>query len=100
MTFSELWLRIQANKWGKYVFTVLLFLVIFICIGDQSLIHFVRRGREIRQLEEQRDLYLNGTERAQRELQMLQQPDSLEKYAREHYFMHEKGEDIYLVEEK
>lgn len=99
MTFSELWQRIQANKWGKYVLTIAAFLVVFVCIGDQCLIHFVRRSREIHRLEEQRDKYLEGTEQAQRELRMLQNSDSLERYAREHYFMHEKGEDIYLVEE-
>lgn len=100
MTFYELWQHIQVNKWGKYVLTIVVFLAVFIFIGDQSLIHFVRRGREIRHLEEQRDMYRQNTEEAQRQLQMLQQPDSLEQYAREHYFMHEKGEDIYLVEEK
>jgi len=100
MTFSEWWQHIRANKWAKYVLTVLLFLVVFVFIGDQSLIRFVQRGREIRQLEEQRDMYRKGTEQAQRELQMLQQPDSLARYAREHYLMHEKNEDIYLVEEE
>ena len=100
MTFYELWQHIQVNKWGKYVLTIVVFLAVFIFIGDQSLIHFVRRGREIRHLEEQRDMYRQNTEEAQRQLQMLQQPDSLEQYAREHYFMHERGEDIYLVEEK
>ncbi|MBO4454780.1 MAG: septum formation initiator family protein [Paludibacteraceae bacterium] len=100
MNFSELWQHIQVNKWGKYVLTILVFLVVFIFIGDQSLIRFIRRGREIRHLEEQRDMYRKSTEEAQRQLQMLQQPDSLERYAREQYFMHEKDEDIYLVEEK
>lgn len=100
MNFSELWQHIQVNKWGKYVLTILVFLVVFIFIGDQSLIRFIRRGREIRHLEEQRDMYRKSTEEAQRQLQMLQQPDSLERYAREQYFMHEKDEDIYLVDEK
>ena len=100
MNFSELWQHIQVNKWGKYVLTILVFMVVFIFIGDQSLIRFIRRGREIRHLEEQRDMYRKSTEEAQRQLQMLQQPDSLERYAREQYFMHEKDEDIYLVEEK
>lgn len=99
MTFSEFWTTIKIRKWGKYILTLLVFLVIFLFIGDQSLIHFVRRGREIRHLEEQRDMYREGTEKAQREIQTLNQPDSLERYAREHYFMHLPNEDIYLVEE-
>ena len=99
MTFSEFWTAIKIQKWGKYVITLVAFLVVFLFIGDQSLIQFVRRGREIRHLEEQRDMYRSASEKAQRELQTLHQPDSLEQYAREHYFMHLPNEDIYLVEE-
>ena len=99
MTFSEFWTTIKIRKWGKYVITLLVFLVVFLFIGDQSLIHFMRRGREIRHLEEQRDMYRAGAEEAQREILLLQNPDSLEQHAREHYFMHTSNEDIYLVEE-
>ena len=99
MTFSEFWTAIKIRKWGKYVITLLVFLVVFLFIGDQSLIHFMRRGREIRHLEEQRDMYRQGAEKAQQEMLLLQNPDSLEQYAREHYYMHTPNEDIFLVEE-
>ena len=99
MTFSEFWNVIKIKKWGKYVITVLIFLVVFLFIGEQSLIQFVRRGREIRHLEQQKEMYMEGTEKAQRELQALHHPDSLERYAREHYYFHNSNEDIYLVEE-
>ncbi|MBO7458304.1 MAG: septum formation initiator family protein [Paludibacteraceae bacterium] len=99
MSFSEFWTVIKIKKWGKYVVTILAFLAIFLFIGDQSLIQFVKRGREIRQLEEQRDMYQKGTDKAQREIQTLHNPDSLERYAREHYYMHTANEDIFLVEE-
>ena len=36
---------------------------------------------------------------AQKEIQTLNHPDSLEKYAREHYYMHNSNEEIFLVEE-
>ena len=96
----DFWTRIKAGKWLKYVITILLFAVVFLFIGEQSVVQFVRRGREIRELEEQRDMYRSASEKAQREIQTLNQPDSLERYAREHYFMHTPDEDIYLVEEK
>ena len=91
--------RMKVRRWGKYVITVAVFLIVYLFIGDQSMMHFIRRGREIRHLEEQRDMYRTGTEEALQRIQMLNNRDSLERYAREHYFMHEKGEDIYLVEE-
>ena len=100
MTFSEFWTYIQVRKWGKYVVTILLFLVVFLFIGDQSLLRFAHRQREINRLEEQRDMYQQAAEQAQREIQILQHPDSLERFAREQYYMHNTDEDIYLVEEK
>ena len=99
MTFSEFWTSIKIQKWGKYVITVLAFLIVFLFVGDQSILNFIHRHREIRQLEEQRDMYRAQTQEAQQEIQMLQNPDSLERYAREHYYMHTPNEDIYLVEE-
>ena len=45
-------------------------------------------------------MYREATENAQREILLLHNTDSLERYAREHYFMHTPNEDIYLVEEK
>lgn len=99
MSFSEFWTIIRVRKWGKYVITILLFLAVFLFIGDQSLLRFIDRGREIRQLEEQRDQYRSAAEEAQREIQTLHNTDSLERFAREQYFMHNANEDIYLVEE-
>lgn len=99
MSFSEFWTIIRVRKWGKYVITILLFVAVFLFIGDQSLLRFIDRGREIRQLEEQRDQYRSAAEEAQREIQTLHNTDSLERFAREQYFMHNANEDIYLVEE-
>lgn len=99
MNISEFWTYIRVRKWGKYVVTILLFLAIFLFIGDQSLIRSIRRHREIRQMEEQRDMYRAGTEEAQREIQLLHSKDSLERYAREHYYMHNANEEIFLIEE-
>ena len=91
--------RLKIRKWGKYAITILVFAVVFLFIGEQSLVQFVRRGREIRHLEEQRDLYLEGAEKAQREMNALHQTDSLERYAREQYYMHKANEEIFLVDE-
>lgn len=99
MNFSEFWTYIQVRKWGKYVVTILLFLTVFLFIGDQSLVRFVRRHREIRQMEEQRDMYRKATDEAHREILLLHNKDSLERYAREHYYMHNADEEIFLIEE-
>ena len=97
MRFSDFWTYIKVQKWGKYVVAVLLFLAVFLFIGDQSLLRFAHRNREIRHLEEQRDMYESAAEQAQREIQVLQQPDSLERFARERYFMKADDEDIFVI---
>ena len=100
MTFSEFWTYIKVRKWGKYVITVILFLLVFLFIGDQSILRFIHRQQEINRLEEQRDMYQDEAEKAQREMQQLHNADSLERFAREQYFMHNANEDVYLVEEE
>ena len=100
MTFSDFIDKIKLCAWGKYVITLLVFLVIYLFVGDQSMLRFWHRGREIRHLEQQRDMYQAGIEETEAEIEMLTNPDSLERFAREQYFMHEQNEDIYLVEEK
>ena len=99
MFFGDFWTSIRIGKWWKYVLTLSIFLVIFLFVGDQSMLHFWHRHREINRLEEQRDMYNEGAARAEQEIRLLQNPDSLERYAREHYYMHTPNEDIYLVEE-
>lgn len=99
MTFSEFWSYIKFRKWAKYIITVLVFLIVFLFVGEQSVVHFIRRQREIRHLEEQRDMYRSATEKAQREILLLQNADSLERFAREQYYMHTPNEDIYLIDE-
>lgn len=94
---NENWLQ-TGKRYGKYVITILIFMVVMVFFGDQSLINYVRRSREIRHLEEQRDNYREGIKRAEKGLQVLQNTDSLERYAREHYYMHAENEDVYLLE--
>ena len=99
MTFSEFWTSMRIGKWWKYVLTLVIFLVVYLFVGEQSMLHFWHRHREIKRLEEQRDMYIEGAAKAEQEIRLLQNPDSLERYAREHYYMHTSNEDIYLVEE-
>lgn len=85
---------------NKYLIAILVFVVVYAFIGDQSLVRRVRRSYQIHQLERRLKQYNEASVQAQRELKLLQDPDSLIKYAREHYYMHEPHEDVYIVPEK
>lgn len=85
---------------NKYVLTLLVFAFIFVFVGEQSLIKGIKRGRQIRQTEHEIEAANQAIESARRQINSLQQIDSLEKFAREHYLMHKDNEDIYLVDEE
>ena len=95
---KEIWIE-RWKKYGKYVVTIAVFAGVMIFFGDQSLINYVKRAREIHRLEEQRDSYREGIQKARHELNVLQNTDNLEHIAREQYNMHTDNEDVYLVEE-
>lgn len=95
----EFWNKCRKIKLNKYVIVLMFFLCIFMIDDEQSIWCFIRRYREIHRTEHM--LKKTRTEDAQCEinLQTLQNTDSLERYAREHYYMHAPNEDVYLVTE-
>ena len=57
------------------------------------------RRRQIRQTEQQIRATRADIEATQRKINWLRSTDSLEQFAREQYYMHEPGEDVYIVKE-
>ncbi len=94
------WERIRKHIPNKYVLTLIVFGMVFFFSSDRGLIRLAKRRHEIRGVEQQRDRYRQGIEKAQRDLEILQNRDSLERFAREHYYMHAKDEDVYLIDDK
>ena len=97
------WLKIGKDIYkyigNKYFLTIAVFAVIMLFAGDQAIIKRMKRARQIHQLEQQRDQYRQLLEEAQHDILKLQNKDSLERFAREQYFMHLPGEDVYVVED-
>lgn len=85
---------------NKYVIAIFVFLVVYSFVGDQSLLRRIQRSYQIHRLERRLNQYREDTKEAQQELNGLQDPDSLARYAREHYYMHEETEDVYIISEK
>lgn len=98
--WEMIWAGIKKYMFNKYVLTILIFLLIMLFAGEQSVGSFIKRGREIKKMEEQRDMYREGTKAAEEGMRMLQYTDSLERYAREQYYMHAPNEDVYVVNEE
>ena len=84
---------------NKYVLVLLVFGVVFVFVGEQSFIKGIQRRRQIRETERQLRTTRDDISGMRHRIELLRSTDSLERYAREHYFMHADGEDVYIVYE-
>ncbi len=85
----------------KYVITVGIFLLIIGVLDDEnSLIQRVGHWKQIRQLNEEIKYYRTRYEEDSKALKELtNNPEIMEKVAREKYLMKKQNEDIYIFEE-
>lgn len=83
---------------NRYVIILLLFLVWMLFIDENSYINQRDLDREIDKLEKSNKYYRSEMEHDKKIIKNLEDPDSLEKFAREEYRMKRKNEDIYIVE--
>lgn len=87
--------RILSNK---YVIILLLFVVWMIFFDENSLLNHWELDKEIDNLENSNEYYRDQIEQDKKVIDNLNDPDSLEKYAREEYKMKKENEEIFLIE--
>lgn len=98
--WKNIWKKMRKYVLNKYVLTILIFAIMFIFFGDQSLIAKARRSVQIRDLKEQISDYEKRIEETNKKIEELESsPENLERYARERYGMHADNEDVFIVEE-
>jgi len=86
---------------NKYFYVGLAFVVWMIFIDQESIIVQYKLSKEIQGLEQQQDFYLEEIEKNKQSLNILTNDTaSLEKYARETYFMKKDNEDVFIVVEE
>ena len=93
-----MWLKIRKVLINKYAITLYVFALLFMFLGDHSLVQYLKRAKKMRALEEQLDVTQQEIEQAQSVMRVLDDVDSLERFAREQYRMHAPNEDVYVVE--
>ena len=96
---SLMWMQVRKYLFNKYVIVLAVFAVIFMVDRKQSIFAFISRGREIREIKQQIHKTQEENVACERDLRTLKNTDSLERYAREHYYMHAENEDVYIVNE-
>ena len=83
---------------NKYAITLYLFAIIYLFVGNQSLVKRIAKAKEIREIKREIHLINQQTQEVKNMLNSLDIKDSLERYAREQSQMHEDGEVVYLID--
>lgn len=89
------WFRFLSNK---YVWVLLFFCSWMLFLDNYSYFDHRILDNEIEGLENNRTYYQDEIRKDKENIRQLKNPDQVEKYAREKYYMKKDSEDIYLIE--
>ena len=94
---GTLWNYVRRHK---YLITIVSFLVIIVFLDENSLIQRAQHRREIQtltsEIEKYREQYERDTEMLK---ELMNNPEAMEKVAREKYLMKKPNEDVFIFEE-
>lgn len=98
-------LRILVSKYpflkivgNRYFIVSILFLIWILFLDNYSYLDHRVLNKQINELEENKDYYKQQISSDSIKIKKLQNPDMIEKYAREKYYMKKDSEDIYIIE--
>tara|TARA_B100000989_G_scaffold188412_1_gene141854 strand:+ start:254 stop:565 length:312 start_codon:yes stop_codon:yes gene_type:complete len=95
--------KIKNSKFFKivsnlYILISVLFFIWIFFIDSNSVLVNIKLNKEISQLKERKEMLENQIQMDKKIISNLQNPDSLEKYAREKLFMKKDNEEIFIIE--
>ena len=89
--------RIVRNK---YVFATLIFLLFYVFLGENNVMVTHRLQREVTELKKEARLIETAIEQDSiAAVSLIGNPQAIETYGREHYYMKRQNEDIFIVKE-
>ena len=92
--------KIPSFLKNKYVLVLIAALVWLMFFDQNNLIQQYRHSRQLRQFEAEKQYYLHEIAHDSLALEKLKNdPDELERYAREKYLMKRENEDIFIIPE-
>ena len=95
MTFKEILRKLN----NRYVYAIVIFLVVFLFIDQFNLFEQIRLRRTLKDQNEQIDFYENEISESRDMLNRLENDTAtMEQVARENYMMKRDNEVIYLIE--
>ena len=95
--FKKIWPWLR----NKYVLTIAVFSIWMLFFDQNNAVDRMRMGSEIRQLEDDREYYLEQIQKDSARLsELTTNKENLEKYAREQFLMKRPDEDVFVVIEE
>ena len=97
------WKEFRKRKWvgwltNIYVLILTAFVIWMLFFDTNSLMIHLELKREIQKLEKQKEFLSKEIEKDKKIIEQLSDPEELEKFAREEYYLKKKNEEIYLIE--
>lgn len=91
-------LQIPSFLKNKFIIALLVALVWLAFFDKNNLIQQWRLRRQIKELQREKKYYIEEIERDSTAIRELKEnPEALERYARENYLMKKEGEDIFVI---
>ena len=99
----EIFKKIKNSKFFKivsnlYILISVVFFIWIFFIDSNSILVNIKLNKEISKLKDRKDILENQILMDKKIISNLQNPDSLEKYAREKLYMKKENEEIFIIE--
>jgi len=86
---------------NKYLVVLIGFVIFLTFFDNHNLISRWKTGRNNADMKKQIEFYQSEIEKNKKKMNDMQSSDeSLEKYAREHYYLKKDSEDIFIIKEQ
>ncbi len=89
------WFKFLSNK---YVWVLLFFTTWMVFLDNYSYFDHRFLDTQINELEDNKEYYQEEIKKDEEQIKELKNPEQIEKYARENYYMKKDSEDIYIIE--
>ena len=89
------WYKFISNK---YIWVLLFFVSWMLFLDNYSYLDHRLLNKQIQELEDNKEYYKEEINQDLKSIKSFKNPDQIEKYAREKYYMKRENEDIYIIE--
>lgn len=89
------WFKFISNK---YIWVLLFFVSWMLFLDNYSYLDHRLLNKQIQELEDNKEYYQEEINQDLKSIKSFKNPDQIEKYAREKYYMKRENEDIYIIE--